>query len=180
MASNRRRQLPPPSLVINYFCCDSHISQFRLIENKLGLDPALRQPHMCKCVFAVLQTLHAAPVPVCARHFRSSGMPTRRFRRYNEFLPEEDRTKVEMSEDGHGLTLFRAIEAWLERAPFVTVAEWSFLTECARLCLCESVPYDIAQVPTSSQCVRLPSIRRFQVLFSWRCRCAAGGTGSYR
>jgi hypothetical protein len=53
----------------------------------------------------------------------------RQIRRYSEFLPEEDRSKVAMAEDGNGLTLFRAIEAWLERAPFVCVGQWSFLTE---------------------------------------------------
>jgi hypothetical protein len=53
----------------------------------------------------------------------------RNTRRYSEHLPAEDQPKVEMAEDGKGLTLFRAIEAWLERAPFVTVGEWSFLAE---------------------------------------------------
>jgi hypothetical protein len=40
---------------------------------------------------------------------------------------------VEMAEEGNGLTLFRAIESWLERAPFVSVGQWSFLTECVAI-----------------------------------------------
>jgi hypothetical protein len=36
---------------------------------------------------------------------------------------------VALAEDGNGPTLFRAIEAWLERAPFVSVGDWSFLSE---------------------------------------------------
>lgn len=131
MASSRLRQLPLSLLFVNSFFSLYDTSQFRLIENKLGLDPALRQPHMCKCVFVVFETYIQCSEFASVRIVSAVGSCNHGFRRYNEFLPEEDRAKVEMAEDGHGLTLFRAIETWLDRAPFVNVGEWSFLTECA-------------------------------------------------
>jgi hypothetical protein len=72
-----------------------------------------------------------APLP----HFLTAHI----FRRYNEFLPAEDQSKVEMAEDGKGPTLYRAIEAWLERAPFVNVGEWSFLIESEHIPWCLQV-----------------------------------------
>ena len=93
-----------------------------------------------------------------------------------------EKTMVEMAEEGNGLTLFRAIESWLERAPFVSVGEWSFLTECVGISssFFEAVRSDFAQVPPSCRSICLASSGVFQGCLSRRCRCFAGRTRSYR
>ena len=70
-------------------------AQFRLIENKLGLEEEQREMH--------------------------GGCP------YHQFLKDEDKPKVMQA--GEKLSLLRAVEAWLERTPYLKTKGYDFWKE---------------------------------------------------
>jgi len=70
-------------------------AQFRLIENKLGLEEEQREMH--------------------------GGCP------YHQFLKEEDKPAVQKAQDDP--SLLRAVEAWLERTPYLKTEGYDFWAE---------------------------------------------------